>query len=91
MLWLFFFVSHVIQGLYYSYFKTVVNAATFQEALFDIMNDNVTEFPNVINTLQRFNLYPEVCTSCCYCLVTCFGFVSTHANGIHAGRVISGV
>jgi len=56
---------YVFQGLYYSYFKTVINAESFQEALYKIMNDNVTEFPNTINTLQRFNLYPEVCITLC--------------------------
>lgn len=48
------------QGLYYSYFKTLVSASTAMEGLHAIMYDNITEFPSTINTLKRFNLYPEV-------------------------------
>ncbi|XP_025095968.1 probable C-mannosyltransferase DPY19L1 isoform X2 [Pomacea canaliculata] len=53
-------------GLYYSYFKTLVSASTAMEGLHAIMYDNITEFPSTINTLKRFNLYPEVTLGLAY-------------------------
>ncbi|GAB1605606.1 probable C-mannosyltransferase DPY19L1 [Argonauta hians] len=47
-------------GLYYSYYKTMVDSPTLKDGLRSIMMDNVTEYPLVINTLKRFNLYPEI-------------------------------
>ena len=50
----------ILQGLYYSYYKTMIKSPTFFEGLSAVMNDNVTEYPSTINVLKRFNLYPEV-------------------------------
>ena len=49
-----------LQGLYYSYFITVIEAPSFFSGVGSLMRNNVTEYPDTINTLKRFNLYPEV-------------------------------
>ncbi|XP_071454391.1 protein C-mannosyl-transferase DPY19L1 [Hetaerina americana] len=47
-------------GLYYFYYKTIVEAPTIFDGLYSIINNNVTEYPLVINTLKRFNIHPEL-------------------------------
>ena len=48
-------------GLYYSHYKTVaVEADSFIDGVFKLTEDRLTEYPHKVNTLKRFNVYPEV-------------------------------
>lgn len=49
-----------MQGLYYSYYKELVGCGSLGEGWSAITADNTTEYPDTINTIKRFNLYPEV-------------------------------
>lgn len=55
-------------GLYYSYYKQLVSTESgLTESLVNnLLHDNRTEHPNTINTLQRFNLYPELILASIY-------------------------
>nr|XP_047136103.1 probable C-mannosyltransferase DPY19L1 [Hydra vulgaris] len=47
-------------GLYYSYYKTIAEAPTYMSGVRKILKCNITEYPDEINVLRRFNLYPEL-------------------------------
>lgn len=70
-------------GLYYFYFKSLVvdeNHMPLNRSLvgliYDvIVNDDRTEYPNTINSLQRFNLYPEVVLAAFYRISNSLGLL----------------
>ncbi|XP_075884563.1 protein C-mannosyl-transferase DPY19L3 [Nelusetta ayraudi] len=56
-------------GLYYSYFKQLLQAPSIQEGLSGLIHDNLTESKRTINLLQRMNIYQEVFLSVLYRLL----------------------
>uniref|UniRef100_A0A8C5GYS6 Probable C-mannosyltransferase DPY19L3 n=1 Tax=Gouania willdenowi TaxID=441366 RepID=A0A8C5GYS6_GOUWI len=53
-------------GLYYSYYKQMLQAPSIQEGLSELIHDNLTESKRTINLLQRMNIYQEVFLSVLY-------------------------
>ena len=57
-------------AFYYNYFKRMADPndqihrnlteVTIRDSINTIINDNITEFPETINALKKFNIYPEV-------------------------------
>lgn len=56
-------------GLYYSYYKQMLQAPTISEGLSELIHDNLTESKRTINLLQRMNIYQEVFLSVLYRLL----------------------
>ncbi|XP_037341799.2 probable C-mannosyltransferase DPY19L3 isoform X2 [Pungitius pungitius] len=56
-------------GLYYSYYKQMLQAPSIQEGISDLIHDNLTESKRTINLLQRMNIYQEVFLSVLYRLL----------------------
>ncbi|XP_020556585.1 probable C-mannosyltransferase DPY19L3 isoform X1 [Oryzias latipes] len=56
-------------GLYYSYYKQMLQAPSIQEGLLEMIHDNLTESRRTINLLQRMNIYQEVFLSVLYRLL----------------------
>ncbi|XP_019734271.1 dpy-19-like 1, like [Hippocampus comes] len=82
-------------GLYYSYYKTIIEAPSFLQGLHMVMNDRLTEYPLVINTLRRFNLYPEVVLASWYRVYTAvmgyFGVPTKMCWSINRGEFLTPV
>ncbi|XP_036370347.1 probable C-mannosyltransferase DPY19L3 isoform X1 [Octopus sinensis] len=53
-------------GLYYSYYKQMVNAPSIMEGINSLTNDTLTEFPSSINVIERMNIYQEIILATIY-------------------------
>ncbi|XP_070581349.1 protein C-mannosyl-transferase DPY19L3-like [Ptychodera flava] len=53
-------------GLYYSYYKQMINAKSLKQGLYELTHDNITENWRTINVLERMNIYQEVILSVLY-------------------------
>lgn len=47
------------EALYYSFYKTVLETDN-DSGIVNLIKDNLTEYPRVINSMKKFHIYPEV-------------------------------
>ncbi|XP_015111012.1 probable C-mannosyltransferase DPY19L1 isoform X1 [Diachasma alloeum] len=47
-------------GMYYYYYKLMIEAPSWQEGLDRLRSDNLSQFPKVINADRTYNLFPEI-------------------------------
>ena len=73
-------------GLYYSYFKTILEADSLTEGFMQLYKNNLTEYPTVINTLKRFNLYPELMAGSLYRGLDGAGLLSQQCWTVNRGQ-----
>jgi len=73
-------------GLYYSYFKTIVEADSISDGTYQLYRNNITEYPLVINTLKRFNLYPEIFAGVLYRSMDYFGLLKQQCWTVNRGE-----
>ena len=73
-------------GLYYSYFKTIVHADSLSDGFYKLYRNNVTEYPAVINTLKRFNLYPELFAGALYRSLDSLGMLDQVCYTVNRGQ-----
>jgi hypothetical protein len=53
-------------GLYYSYYKQMVQAPTWMEGMHSLVFDNITEHQRTINIIERFNIHQEIILATIY-------------------------
>ncbi|XP_041101473.1 probable C-mannosyltransferase DPY19L4 isoform X1 [Polyodon spathula] len=53
-------------GVYYYYYKQMLEAPSFQRGLYELMRDNRTISARTINVIEQLSLYPELVTSLLY-------------------------
>jgi len=73
-------------GLYYYYFKVLVTADSVGEGVQQLYRNNLTEFPLTINTLKRFNLYPELAAGLLYRGLDSMGLLSQQCWQVNRGE-----
>lgn len=53
-------------GMYYSYYKTIVESETIWDGLGKITHDNISEYGTVINAARKYSLLPELLAGSLY-------------------------
>ncbi|CXI78449.1 conserved Plasmodium protein, unknown function [Plasmodium berghei] len=68
------------ESFYFSFYDDIVKSKNYLDGINLIINDDRSEYPNRINALQRFNIYPEIILGTIWRLIKLETFFATPYN-----------
>lgn len=63
-------------GMYYSYYKTIVESESYMKGMDRISKDNISEYGNVIDASQKYFLFPELAIGYFHRIAKSLGLIS---------------
>ncbi|CRG93382.1 conserved Plasmodium membrane protein, unknown function [Plasmodium gallinaceum] len=77
------------EAFYFSFYNDIIKANTYKEGLNLLINDTRSEYPDTINAIKRFNIYPEIILGTIWRVLNLKSFFITPFNFYSYAAILS--